>query len=293
LCFNDKLINALDTLGYRYSSTFSANDVLTNFPYKSKKDRNSYGRNSNIYELPMTISDVIMSDPISITNYPQRVLKWLDVTNRNKNNHAPTVLLIHPNRMFKLTALQNYISGLATDVYVTSLEDYGDYWIARDSIVYTSTLNSNTLTLIIPDRFIPLPPQMSFIINNGQLLDQIIARSQSGNTLTVLSSNWNATDKILYLQSMPVLSVTEFKTENESALMLFPNPCEQYAIVHLKQFYTNINCVLYDSNGKLIEQQCSSNADHLILKNNNYKGLYFARVYADNVYKGSIKVIFK
>ena len=34
LCFNDKIINALDTTGYTNSTTLSAADILTNFPFQ-------------------------------------------------------------------------------------------------------------------------------------------------------------------------------------------------------------------------------------------------------------------
>lgn len=294
LCFNDKLINALDTLNYKFSTTFSANDVLTNFPYISKKDRVSYGKISKVWELPMTISDVITSNPISNTNYPQRVLKWLDVVSRNANNHAPTVLLIHPNRMYKLTAEQNFISGLPKTTFVSNLEEYGDYWAARDSIEFISNLQSNTLTIIIPDKYLPLQNTISFVVDKGQQLDQILVRSQSGSSINMISANWNVNDKILYLQNMPVLTIEEYaKGENNSNLKLFPNPCETTSIIKLNNTFQFINCAVFDLNGKLIEQQCSTNSDHLILSNNGYKGLYLVKVNTNDGYYGSIKVMFK
>lgn len=294
LCFNDKLINALDTLNYKFSTTFSANDVLTNFPYISKKDRVSYGRISKVWELPMTISDVITSNPISNTNYPQRVLKWLDVTTRNANNNAPTVLLIHPNRMYKLTAEQNYIAGLPKTTFVSNLEEYGDYWAARDSIEFNTSLTSNTLTIIIPDKYLPLPNTISFVVDKGQQLDQIIVRSRSGSTINVIAANWNTSDKILYFQTMPVLSVSEFvKDDSYSNLKLFPNPCETSSILKLNKRYDHINCSVYDLSGKLIEQQCAVNKDHLILLNNGYKGLFIIKVNTNEGYFGTTKVIFK
>lgn len=294
LCFNDKLINALDTLNYKFSTTFSANDVLTNFPYISKKDRVSYGRSSKVWEIPMTISDVINSNPISVTNYPQRVLKWLDVVNRNGNNNAPTVLLIHPNRLYKLTAQQNFISGLPKNVFVSNLEEYGDYWAARDSVQFNTTLVSNTLTIIVPDLYLPLPQSISFIVDNGQQLDKIQIRSQSGATLQAILANWNTNDKIIYFQNMPVLNVPEFAKDNSNNnLIMFPNPCIDRSIVKLESVTKYINCEIYDVNGKLIEQQCSHDSDHMVITNRGYNGLYILKVSTDKGYYGTLRIIFK
>jgi hypothetical protein len=294
LCFNDKLINALDTLNYKFSTTFSANDVLTNFPYISKKDRVSYGRMSKVWEIPMTISDVIVSDPISVSNYPQRVLKWLDVVKRNGNNNAPTVLLIHPNRMFKLNAQQNFISGLPKNVFVSNLEEYGDYWAARDSIQFQTTLNSNTLTVIVPDKYLPLPQAISFIIDNGQQLNKIDIRAQSGSSLNALVANWNTNDKIVYFQNMPVLNVVEFsKDQLNKNLIMFPNPCVDRSILKIEMVAKYLNCEIYDAGGKLVEQQCAHDADHIMVANNGFSGLYFIKVITENGYYGTLKMIFK
>lgn len=294
LCFNDKLINALDTLNYKFSTTFSANDVLTNFPYISKKDRVSYGRSSKVWEIPMTISDVINSNPISATNYPQRVLKWLDVVNRNGNNNAPTVLLIHPNRLYKLTAQQNFISGLPKNVFVSNLEEYGDYWAARDSVQFNTTLVSNTLTVIVPDVYLPLPQSISFIVDNGQQLDKIQIRSQSGATLQAILANWNTNDKIIYFQNMPVLNVPEFAKDNSNRnLIMFPNPCVDRSIVKLESAVKYINCEIFDLNGKLIEQQCARETDHLIVNNTGYKGLHMLKISTEKGYYGTLKILFK
>ena len=68
MCFNDKIINALDTTGYTNSTTLSSADVLTNFPFQQRKDRSTSGMLTNVWEYPMTISDVFNSNPISTTN---------------------------------------------------------------------------------------------------------------------------------------------------------------------------------------------------------------------------------
>jgi len=294
LCFNDKLINALDTLNYKFSTTFSANDVLTNFPYRSKKNSSSDGAVTNVWEIPMTISDVINADPITAVNYPQRVVKWLNVVEKNKKNYAPTVLLIHPNRMFKLYAEQSFISGLGNEVLVTNLEEYGDYWAARDSIEFVSALNNGTLTITIPNKFFPLPNSISFIIDKGKLLTQIIVKDGGGNNISFISSDWETNDKILYLQNFPIVNVKENYIVNRSPkLNIFPNPCITNSIIEMDRNYNSIECFIYNMDGKIVEQQCTRHSSYLSLVNNNYSGLYFVMVYADGESKGVLKVLFK
>lgn len=293
LCFNKYLINALDTLGYKYSSTYSANDVLCNFPYLSKKNNSSDGATSKVWEIPMTISDVITANPISISNWPQRVQKWLDVSTRNKRNFAPTVLLIHPNRMFKLWAEQNYIAGLSNDYVVTNLEEFGDFWIGRDSIQYQSSLNSNTLTITIPNRFLPLPSSISFIINDGKLLSKIEVRDGNNNLLNFLSADWEGNDKILYQKTHPVVNLKEnYITNRNSSIHVFPNPCTDISFIDIQLPYKKCEVLLFDSNGKLAEQICSENEKLITVKNHGYQGFYFAQIIADGNIVGTVKLLF-
>ena len=293
LCFNKYMINALDSLGYRYSSTYAANDVLCNFPYLSKKNNASEGATSKVWEIPMTISDVISSNPISPSNWPQRVQKWLDVSNRNKRNYAPTVLLIHPNRIFKLLAEQNYIAGLSNDYLVTNLEEYGDFWIGRDSIRYNSSLNSGTLTIQIPNQSLPLSNNISFIVNNGKLLSKIEVRDGNNNLLNFLSSDWDGNDKILYQKAHPVVNLSEnFIYNKQSEVRVFPNPCREISYIEITSGYKQCNIILYDVNGKIMEQICSENISLIPIKNHGYNGFYFASVIADEKQIAVLKILF-
>ncbi|MGB0887927.1 MAG: hypothetical protein ACPGSL_07380 [Vicingaceae bacterium] len=96
LAFPDSLIIGLDTLGYLYNSTYSANNILTGFPYFAFRRQKFTTERSPILEVPMTISDVFNSDPITPFNYSQKVQQWLDVSSRYEDNNAPVTILIHP-----------------------------------------------------------------------------------------------------------------------------------------------------------------------------------------------------
>ena len=151
LAFNKYLVDVLDDLGYEYNSSFSANDVLTNFPFQNKRGRSFNGATTNVYEIPVTISDVFHSNPISVFNHFDKANTWLDITRKNHANGAPTVLLIHPNRHYKLEGMSYYLDELPNDVNIMELEKFGDFWRAREAFVFDSQLDGNELTITIPD----------------------------------------------------------------------------------------------------------------------------------------------
>ncbi len=224
LAYNPKMINALDTLGYTYNTTNAAADVLTHFPFRGRFDKNSNGMLSNtIWEIPMTISDVFQSNPIDNTNYPQKVAIWLDVINRNRANNAANILLIHPNRMYKLTAEMSLISQLPGGVFLSDIETFGDYWRQRDGVTFTSRLDGDTLTVIVPSALLPLDSMISFIADHGQLLDLVKAEDENGNPLTVMQSNWDDDDLVLHFAPQLIITGTP-PPEDELNLVVYPNP---------------------------------------------------------------------
>jgi len=136
LAFHNNLIDVLDALDYQYNSSTSASDVLTNFPFQNKRGRSFSGTNSDVYEIPVTISDVFHTNPISIFNHFDKANTWLEVTRKNHANGAPTVLLIHPNRHYKLESMSYYLDELPNDIHLMEMEKFGDFWKAREALVF-------------------------------------------------------------------------------------------------------------------------------------------------------------
>jgi hypothetical protein len=145
LCFHPRQAYVLQQLGYLYNSTFSANDVLTNFPFWDIDHNKFSGNQTNVLEIPMTISDASASNPFTLQNYSTIAQNWVDVTRKNLNNSAPTVLLIHPNRSYKLTAEQMYVNGMPSGTRFMFLDDFGDWWRTRLQTTCNSTLSNDTL----------------------------------------------------------------------------------------------------------------------------------------------------
>jgi hypothetical protein len=254
LDFNPKLINALDTLGYAFNSTFSANDVLTDFPYFNRKDRISSGELSRVLEIPMTISDVNSDNPINAVNYLQWVSIWADVVARNAANNAPTTLLIHPNRQFKLAAEQDLVAQLPQDILVGSLEAYGDYWLARDSVSFGTRSDApGTVTIVIPSALLPLDPAISFIVGNGQELLNIWAEDENGNPINVLQSPWGAADLIVHFDYSPVLNVHRHTAQHGIVAMCIPNPAIDNAVLSFNlQRSSKVDLSVTDLSGRTL-----------------------------------------
>jgi hypothetical protein len=145
LAYNKRLPKALTDLGYLYNSTFSANDVLTNFPFYTTDNLAFSGQQMPVLEIPMTISDAAGCCPFTQENALQRAALWAEVAIKNNNNGAPTVLLIHPNRGYKLPAQQLFVDAMPEDVKFMFLDDFGDYWKKRETANVVSEFRNDSL----------------------------------------------------------------------------------------------------------------------------------------------------
>lgn len=185
LLWNNKQINALEALGYRYDSSMSANDVLTNFPYLMKRDGKLSGGVSSIYEIPMTISD----RGITAANYTGYVANWLDVMIKNAANAAPTVLLIHPNRDFKVTAEDMLLKRTPRDIAILDMDAFGNYWSDRARLTFNSVTLNNILYITISDSTsFPMNPGVSLQISQARGLRGIRVMRESGAPVWFASS---------------------------------------------------------------------------------------------------------
>ena len=262
LCFNDKLINALDTTGYSHSTTFSAADVLTNFPYQQVKDRTMSGKPTGVWEYPMTISDVFSSNPITNYNYPQKVATWLNVINKNLENNAPSVLLIHPTRKYKLTAQQDLINSLPNGVFVTNLDLFADFWQNRNQITFTSKLSNDSLLITIPSSLLPINSMISLVVDKGQLLSNIKAIDDNGNPIQVLKSNFNTNDIIVHFSNYPILNIKNNATDylTQLSFNLYPNPSnENTKITFMLTKSSNVKLELINTLGNQITKIVENN----------------------------------
>ncbi len=151
------LPEALVRCGYEFDSSFTAGDVLSNFPYTLDFDF-GWTAPSPIFEFPVTFEDE-QQPPLL-----KRIPAILDVIEANAENGAPSVILIHSNNaQDKLEAERGILSGLPKDVLVGNMIDYARFWKARsqarwvprltaggEQIDITSALPLAGLTLVSP-----------------------------------------------------------------------------------------------------------------------------------------------
>jgi peptidoglycan/xylan/chitin deacetylase (PgdA/CDA1 family) len=253
LIYPDQLISALDTLGYRFNSSYSANDVQTSFPYTPYKTRSFSSSESKILEIPVTISDVLF-DEFTTENYLVAADLWSTVTEKYYANGAPTVLLVHPNRDLKLRAMQIYLENLPPDVSIQSIQSFGNFWLQRNDLDYSTNLENNRLTIQFRDHQ-TLPDSLSMNISNGSLLESIEVLGSTGNKISVLSQIDENGTLLIYKKENVFKSPLSLTTEKPVNLTQnYPNPFNSKTTIkyHLKEA-SNVRLELFTIAGKRVE----------------------------------------
>lgn len=127
------LPEALERCGYEFDSSFTACDVLSNFPYHLPRDL-GFADDSGVYEFPVTIEDE------EAPGIAARVPEALEVIRANADNGAVNVLLIHTNdAKGKLQAESSLLKALPDDVGVGDLLSFARFWRARDRLLWRVT----------------------------------------------------------------------------------------------------------------------------------------------------------
>lgn len=129
------LPEALQRCGYEFDSSFTADDVLTNFPYRLPLNL-GFDEDSGLYEFPVTFEDEA-SPPLA-----QRIDQTLDVIRANAENGAMNVLLIHSNETgSKLAAEEELLRRLPSDVAAEDMLTFARFWRARDRLQWRTTVS--------------------------------------------------------------------------------------------------------------------------------------------------------
>jgi hypothetical protein len=122
---------ALQRCGYLFDSSFTAPDVLTNFPYSLPLGL-GFDEDSGLFEFPLTFED---EEPPPMD---QRVASALEVIRANAENGAISVLLIHSNDAhYKLQAEEDLLNQLPPGVTATDMATFARFWRARDRLKWT------------------------------------------------------------------------------------------------------------------------------------------------------------
>jgi hypothetical protein len=122
------LPEALARTDYLFDSSFTADDVLTHFPYALPLGLD-FDEDSGLYEFPVTFEDE-EKPPL-----PERIDHALDVIRANAENQAINVILIHSNEAHvKLAAEETLLRELPPDVTATDLQSYAEFWRGLEAL---------------------------------------------------------------------------------------------------------------------------------------------------------------
>jgi hypothetical protein len=129
----DSLPEALERSGYQFDSSFTADDVLSNFPFALPQGL-GFDEDSEIYEFPVTIEDE------EAPGFAKRVPQALEVILANAENEAVSVVLIHSNEShIKAAAEQELLRELPADIGKTDMLSFARFWRARDRLQWSVT----------------------------------------------------------------------------------------------------------------------------------------------------------
>lgn len=258
LAFHNDLINVLDSLNYPFSSSHSANDVMTHFPFFQHRDLNMNGRLTKLLEIPNTISDIFSSDPMNEQNFNSKVNEWKTVFTKCHNNNTNTVLLIHPTRYYKLFAQQQFVSFLPQDAVITNLLDFGNYWLNRNDVDVTTNINVDTMTIYLSKPKKEINSMLSFVVNNGQDFSKLKVYSSDLQLLPFTKSNWETNDVILHNAcARPNYNVYSITEEPElKNIYVYPNPSDkEHAWLHFEIMEeSEIEADIFDMRGVLVDK---------------------------------------
>jgi hypothetical protein len=130
------LPEVLERSDYQFDSSFTADDVLSNFPYALPRDM-GFEEDSDIYEFPVTIEDE------ESPGFAKRVPQALKVILANAENGAVSVVLIHSNEShLKAAAEEELLRQLPADIMKTDMVSFATFWRARDRLQWTVTAAS-------------------------------------------------------------------------------------------------------------------------------------------------------
>lgn len=142
LCVNPDIPTALTMGGYEFASCYTAGDLLSQFPFFTRENNDWSGELTDILQMPLHISDVYNEKNgggINDNNWETHpaVDQWEEAMRKLRGNYASAILLIHPNREWKMTIQKQLVERLdLSTVGCYNFEEYGDFWKSRLTIPF-------------------------------------------------------------------------------------------------------------------------------------------------------------
>ncbi|MDE5870940.1 MAG: hypothetical protein K2H22_03195, partial [Muribaculaceae bacterium] len=182
LCVNPDFHSMLETGDYTFQSCYTGGDLLSEFPFFGRYDNSWEKEQSKVLTMPLHISDVynnkdgepLNNDTWSTHRAPD---EWESAMDKLRGNYASAILLIHPNREWKMTLQKKLIDRLdLSEVGLYNFEEYGDFWLSRLKCDYSYSFDEKEgiLTIFTDTEELKRSRQTFAIEINGQSVKSVI-----------------------------------------------------------------------------------------------------------------------
>jgi len=168
LVFPRSLIGILQQAGYKYDSTYSANAVLTAFPYFAFERQFVGQAESRVVEIPVSLDE--SQGYLTPSNVSAVVKNWISVIRANAHYQGTTVLLMHTSDTrtldYKLRAQEALIKAVtAMGGWVGDLSTVGKFWLDRSRLqVEAEASKDGGLILLLNTADKDLNPALGFAV---------------------------------------------------------------------------------------------------------------------------------
>jgi hypothetical protein len=165
LYIHPRQFEALMQTGYRFDSSFTANDVLTDFPFREMDDR-SYTRESTVTEFPILITDSHIPMLPLVPEF-ERVLDQEAVF------HGISEVLIHPDVVAdKLPTEIALFEHNKNRFWVGGVDAFGEFWLRRAKVTLATSFagDAETVRVTSPEgmRGLTLDTQTAMTVSAAQ-----------------------------------------------------------------------------------------------------------------------------
>ncbi len=174
----DFLPEALDAVGYRNSSSMTANEAMTHFPYQLTHSR-GYATEVDVFEFPITIED----EYGSLTD---RIDASIALADRIASRGGLVNVLIHTDVAGeKLAFEKRFVEAFRDRAWFSTLGDFGEWWRARDEVTLEVVRESDDRRLLILEAPFELEGLTLQVPERWQLVHSPVAARQEGTAVVV------------------------------------------------------------------------------------------------------------
>lgn len=190
LCVNPDFHSMLEEGDYNFQSCYTGGDLLSEFPFFGRFDNDWSKDQSKVLTMPLHISDVYNNKGFPLNDDTWSTHRatddWKSAMRKLRGNYASAILLIHPNREWKMTLQKILVESLdLNEVGLYNFEDYGDFWLSRLKTDYTYSFDeASGVFTITTDTEAVRESKMTFAVENyGKNITQIVVSNPDGSKI--------------------------------------------------------------------------------------------------------------